>query len=367
MPAGTPQAGPAGPAVVAALQTAADQGWDKLLSLAASHPAPLMPSSWHVANVTADARRPDEAAAAALGRTLAQQLATLAPSFQTLPAGDELRRQTAGLCDVADWCEKAPGYGNVLLAQRARDLAAVGVARLAANLDYPLEKISPLAARLHPTGPGVAERQRLLNAEAGAEVFRAADQGDLEATWAAGARLVAQSRQPAPPRGGGARGAQLALLKAHLTFFQDDPPAMGVPATLAATWDCKWHKQVVDGLESRAAALAVALVEFRRVTGRFPVQPMLDSAEATAAVGRSTAATMAVPSGFQLVLPARTSPLGQRAFVQAWQESPGSVPIAHPTQDPRRSHVPILAWTAFEAVRQGEFLDHDTASDRYRK
>jgi hypothetical protein len=29
--------------------------------------------------------------------------------------------------------------------------------------------------------------------------------------------------------------------------------------------------------------------------------------------------------------------------------------------------VPILAWTAFEAVQQGVFLDHDTASERYRK
>jgi hypothetical protein len=148
-------------------------------------------------------------------------------------------------------------------------------------------------------------------------------------------------------------------------FFQDEPPGPVEAATLAGMWDRKWHKQLVDGIESRAAAQAVALVEFRRVTGRFPLQPALDQAEAVA--NRGAAVAMAAARGIQLVLPVRTSPLGQRAFEQAWQQSPGSAPTAHSALDPRRAHIPILAWTAYEAVQQGEFLDHDTASERYRK
>jgi hypothetical protein len=365
MPAATPMVGVDG---VAAMQAAADQGWNSFvaLGLAAGRPAPSMPSRWHLANATAADQRPVEAAAAALGRTLTQQLVGLAPSLQTLPPGDDLLRQTANLCDLADWSAMSPGYGNVLITQRARDLAAVGVARLAADLDFPLAKILPLAARLHPLGPGVAERQRLLNLEAGAEIFRTADQGDLEATWATGARLLAESRQPGPRRGGGARGGDLTVLRAHLAFFQDEPPGPGEPATLAVMWDRKWHKQVVDGIESRAAAQAVALVEFRRVTGRFPLQPAVDPVAAAADLG--TAAVMASARGIQLVLPVRTSPLGQRAFEQAWQLSPASAPTTRPAPDARRTaHVPILAWTAYEAVQQGEFLDHDTMSERYRK
>jgi hypothetical protein len=190
-----------------------------------------------------------------------------------------------------------------------------------------------------------------------------ADQGDMEATWATGARLLAQSLQPALREGGGARGTDLPVLRANLAFFQDEPPRQGEPATLAVMWDRKWHKQLVDGLESRAAAQAVALVEFRRATGRFPLYPEVDPAGGTDSRGAATAAAR----GIQLVLPARTTPLGQRAFEQAWQKSPGSAPTTRPTQDLRRGHVPILAWTAFEAVQQGVFLDHDTASERYRK
>ena len=79
-----------------------------------------------------------------------------------------------------------PGYGNVLLAQRARDLAAVGVARLAADLDFPLEKIFPLALRLRPAGPCGGSGAHILNQEAGADIFRMADQGDLPLPIAVG-------------------------------------------------------------------------------------------------------------------------------------------------------------------------------------
>jgi hypothetical protein len=349
---------PAGTTEIAALQVAAGQGLDNFIALASGRPAPSMPSRWHIEKVAGADRRPAEEAASALGRTLAQRAAEAAPKMQALPPGDELLRQTASLCDLADWCAMTPGYGNVLLAQRARDLAAVGVARLAADLDFPLEKIFPLALRLRPAGPGAAERQRILNQEAGADIFRMADQGDLEATWAAGARLLTESRPPDLRRGGG----EMPLLRANLAFFSDEPPGPDEPVTLTAMWTRKWHKQLVDGLESRSAAQAVAIVEFRRVTGRFPLQLMA----ASSAPDRATTSALSAARGFPLVLPEQSTPLGQRAFEQAWQLSQGTAAAPRSGLRGRQAHVPVLAWAAFEAVRQGVFLDHDTASERYR-
>jgi hypothetical protein len=250
----------------------------------------------------------------------------------------------------------------MLLAQRARDLAAVGVARLAADLAFPLGRILPLAARLHPMGPGPAERQRALNGEAGVDIFRTADQNDLESTWATGARLLAQSR-PTDPRWGGAPRSEPAVLRTHLAFFADAPPGPNEPVTLAATWDRKWHKRLVDGLESRSAAQAVAIVEYRRVTGRFPLQLLAAERAPESGIGSA----MSAARGFPLVLPAPSTPMGQRAFEQAWQMAAGSGNGSRSGLTGRQTHVPSLAWTAFEAVQNGVFLDHDTASERYRK
>jgi len=347
---------------VAALQAAAAASWDDFMALTPSVPTPWMPSSWHVENVAPAGKRLDETAAVALGRMLAQRLAEIAPLLQTLPPGDELLGKTTAMCDLADWSTTDTGYGNMLLAQRARDLAAVGVARLAADLEFPLERILPLAVRLHPLGPGPAERQRALNGEAGVDIFRMADQSDLEATWAAGARLLAQSRQ-ADPRRGGAPRSEMDLLRTHLDFFADEPPGPNEPVTLVAMWERKWHRRLVDGLESRSAAQAVAIVEYRRVTGRFPLQLLAAERAPESGIGSA----MSAARGFPLVLPVPSTPLGQRAFEQAWQVAAGSANGSRSVPTGRQAHVASLAWTAYEAVQQGVFLDHDTASERYRK
>jgi hypothetical protein len=295
---------------------------------AAKWPTPAMPSAWHVERVAAPESRPALRAARGVGSALARGLAAAAPQGRALPADDALLRHTAALCDVAEWCAATEGYGNALLAQRALDLAAVGVARLAAEEKFPLEKILPLAARLRGPGADAAVRRRILNTEAGAALFAAADQADLERTWAAGAR------------GGGA----------HADFFRDERPGPGESATLAATWERKWHQRLVDGLEPRSAGLALALVEFRRATGGFP--------RVTAPV--PPAASNATAGNFQLVLPVRAEPAGRRAFQTAWagaQPGPGRA-----ARDPGTANlrVPNAAWAAFDAVRQGEFLDQES-------
>jgi hypothetical protein len=314
----------------AALVTAANHETTAFAAAAraAGWRTPVMPSAWHVEQVAAPESRPALRAARGVGAALARGLSAAAPQGQALPANDALLRHTAALCDVAEWCAAAEGYGNALLAQRALDLAAVGVARLAAEETFSLDKILPLAARLRRPGADVATRQRILNAEAGAVFFTVADQADLERTWAAGAR------------GGGA----------HADFFRDERPGRGEPATLAATWERKWHQRLVDGLEPRSAALALALVEFRQVTGGFP----------RLAVPAAGAAGDGAAGDFQLVLPTRAEPAGRRAFQAAWARAqPGA---SRAMRDPGAANlrVPNAAWAAFDAVRQGEFMDQES-------
>lgn len=286
--------------------------------------APVIPSRWHTEQVAAPAIRPSQRAARGLGAALTRGLAETAPKTRALPTGDVLLRQTAALCDVAEWCAGAEGYGNALLAQRALDLAAVGVARLAADEKFPLEKVLPLAARLRMPMADVAARQRILNAEAGQELFTRAEQTDLERVWTTGARGSAAASRAA--------------------FFRDERPSAGEPLTLTATWERKWHERLVDGLELRSVTLAIALVEFRRVTGGFPSE----------SVNTETipADSGPPPSGV-------TTPAGQRLFLTAWAIAAGRIQRESQRDFTSDSRTANLAWLALNAVRQGDFPDQE--------
>ncbi len=325
-----------------AMRAAAEQGPDHFLTAARMNgwSAPTILSRWRAEKLAAPARRSAAQAARDLGGTLARQLAGLAPNIHALPPGEELRRTAATLCGLAEWCATTEGYGNALLAQRALDLAAVGVARLAADETFPLEQILPLAARLRQPLADAAARRRILNTEADAELFAVATQAGLEQTWAAGARDDA----PEP-------------LRAHRKFFTDERPGRGESVTLAVTWERKWHERIVDGLDLRSVALAVALVEFRRAVGKFP--------PATNGIANPAGGARPAAGGLQLVAPERAAPAGQQAFQRAWQAYLQTVaaPAARGTGAAMR--VPDAAWEAFEAVGQGLFLDQDTRSERF--
>jgi hypothetical protein len=315
---------------LAAMRAAAEQGVEPFAEAARARAwrTPVIPSRWHTEQVAAPAVRATQRAARGLGAALTRELAVTAPKTRALPAGDALLRQTGALCDVAEWCAKAEGYGNALLAQRALDLAAVGVARLAADEAFPLERVLPVAARLRMPLASAAARQRILNAEAGAELFARAEQADIERVWRAGAR-------------GGAAAARA-------DFFRDERPGAGEPVVLAATWERKWHERLVDGLELRSVTLALALVEFRRATGGFPPETANRAANADNPDARSEPAAI---------------PAGQRAFQTAWAKAVGRIQgdannSNSITNDPRTAN---LAWVAFNAVQQGDFPDQEAS------
>jgi hypothetical protein len=354
------------PAALVAMEQAAQGGLDRFLATARRQNwrAPAIPSQWHVEHVALVADRPAGQSARNLGKSLARHLTEFAPKIHRLPPGDELFRHAVLLCDLAEWDSATEGYGNALLAQRAVDLAAVAAARLTADLNFPLTKVSPLITRLLRTPwAGLSARVRMLNAEAGAVIFPAEDQDDVELIWHSGCRLLAESQRPSLraerlQNPGLIRIKETPAILAHLAFFADHDPAALRPATLLGTWEHKWHARLIAPLEPRSVRQAWALAEFRRVVGNFPLT--LHTVELCSPATSTGSSPLDPP---RLVFPADRSLPGEAAFQQAWLHYLTSVA---PFDDfPRPAQVPAAAWATFNAVRNGEFLDQDTRNEKF--
>lgn len=148
--------------------------------------APEIPSRWNLENRSPLERGPIDRAARDLGKALALHLKDLAPRLQDTPADSSLNDLGHQLCDLAEWCGRTDGYGNVLLATRCIDLAAVAAARLTANLDFEAAKAETLINRLVEPWRAGDYRIRVLNREVGAEVFTSESQDEISRTWGIG-------------------------------------------------------------------------------------------------------------------------------------------------------------------------------------
>ena len=362
----SPAAEQASPAPVAGMIEATQKGLPFFLEEVHAHGwnPPIIPSQWYLDRVAGANQQANGQAARALGRNLAVRMAELAPTLQQIAPDDQLLHRAEQLCDLADWCDNTAGYGNALLNWRALDLASVAEARLAANPDFPLAEVSRVigrtlrSARLDP-----ATRIRILNQEAGAEFFGAADQDEINRLWDSGRRLLAESRNPelAASRRANPGRFQISdtpILRAHLEFFADDPPTRGIASTVLNRWEHKEHARIAFGLTPRHLDEAWALAEFRRVVGEFPRESANPGSRSTPP--RST--RRVGRQGPILVDPNPARSPGEEAFLQAWRSALAG--NAHPDETPRVRLVPQTAWTAYEAVRRGEFLDNDSREEK---
>ncbi len=337
----------------AALQ---EGGLSDLLSVARQHQwqAPRMPSKWNAEHRQgSDEQRKVDRASREFGRKLAVQLDAVAPVLQVLVPGDELSRQAHLLCDLSDWCASTPGYGNLFLAQRCLDLAAVGLARLTASLDVPLAKCEKLAARMSPTWMSVEARARTLNDEAGTNLFAVGGtQAEMAKTWGSGSFLMRERRfGVSRPQGlqPGRGFIEPPAIKANLDFFERDEPS-AEPLTLVHSWNSKRYERIVNGLELQNVNKALALLKYRSVVGRFPEKPELTEAQLQQ---REKDIAEYAERGIRIVKfeDAYSSP-GEAAFAQAWKQRLDRNPQSHTLY--------ASAWQAYSEVKGGQFLDQDT-------
>lgn len=335
-------------------------GLSNLVALAKEHKwqAPRMPSKWTVEHrpATADKREID-LAGREFGRKLAVQLDGVAPSFQDLPPGEELNRQAHLLCALADWCASTPGYGNLFLAQRCLDLAAVGLARLTAAQDFPLSECEKLASRLSPAWMSVEARARTLNDEAGTNLFAVGGtQAEMEKTWGSGGFLMREKRSGiSRPQGKepGRGFIETPTLKANLDFFERDEPN-AEPLTLVRSWGSKRYERIVNGLELQNVNKALALLKYRSVVGRFPEKPEITEAQLQQ---REKDIAEYAKKGIKIVKfeDAYSSP-SEAAFAQAWDQ--------RPDKNPQNHTLYASAWQAYNEVKSGQFWDQDTREER---
>ena len=334
-------------------------GLSELLTVARQHQwqAPRMPSKWSVEHRPGtDELSKVDLAGREFGRKLAVQLDVVAPMLQDLAPGDQLKRQANLLCDLSDWCASTPGYGNLFLAQRCLGLAAVGLARLTASLDFPLAECEKLAARMSPAWMSVEARARTLNDEVGTNLFAiSGTQAEMEKTWGSGGFLMREKRSGRfRPQGQepGRGFIETPTLKANLDFFERDEPS-AEPLTLVHSWDAKRYERIVNGLELQNVNKALALLKFRSVVGRFPERPEFTEEQLRK---HEQAVAEAAKYGIRVSRMDEGQPAGKAAFEQAWDQ--------RPNKDAQSHTLYASAWQAYNEVKTGQFLDQDTRAER---
>lgn len=356
---------------ITAMSAALDAGGIKGLLEKANEKSwrvPHIPSRWHIENVSKAEQKHVDVAAREFGEKLAQSLNQASPSMQQLPAGELLYNETSRLLAVSEWCAATDGYGNLFLAQRGLDLAAVGVARLAANLEFPIEKIDRLLARLNPAWMSIEINQRVLNQDAGATIFTVQNRDEMEQTYGSGQRLLAEQRDPSlfarrqknPQQW---RLVETPAVKANLSFFDAAESGQAKPTvTLLTTWNLNWHGALVVGLELQSIQKAKALAEFRKAIGAFPEKPAFTAQQLR---DRERGAAEAARAGLKVsnMEDSYSSPMAA-AFALAWKsylekqgEDLGKLP-------PSRYNLDSSAFEAYDEVRRGVFFDRDTANMR---
>ncbi len=347
----------AGGGIPGLLEKANEQSWR----------VPQIPSQWHVENVSKAEQKPVDVAAREFGKRLAQSLDRAAPSMQQLPAGEPLYNETARLLGFSEWCAATDGYGNLFLAQRSLDLAAVGVARLVANLGFPIEKIDGLLPRMNPVWMSIETNQRVLNKDAGVVVFPKAERNDMERVWGSGRILMRMKSNPEIQKDLEGRGIAGGLRRSkaiedNLSFFDDVEIGQIKPVTLSNLWDYNWHTGIVVGLELQSIQKAEALAEFRKAIGSFPDKPVFTAQQLR---DRERGAAEAAKAGLKVsnMEDSYSSPRAA-AFAIAWKnylekqvEDLGKLP-------PSRYNLDSSAFQAYDEVQRGMFFDRDTANKR---
>ena len=229
---------------------------------------PAIRSSWYVDRVPEDQTRRHalEQARRDFGFLIAGKLTKVAETVR-LPATDRgtLRTSALTLLELRDQLLIEPGYGNLFLARRAVDIAAVAATRLVADLSYSDNDAEALVFRFTDDWNAPRLRRRVLNDEAGREVFQRSiligEDEALKTTW--GDNIGEALRVH--------RSDELRKKNPGLDFFVDDEMSEIPVATTETLWNHKMHFLLVQGLDTGSVKGLRSLLIFRQKVGRFPL------------------------------------------------------------------------------------------------
>ena len=262
---------------------------------------PVIYSRWHVEKVATNDPSPVKLLALEFGRALAVRQDQWC---QEILASDrtEVAANMAGVfLNLAEWLEKSPGYGNLILSSSCRGSAQIGIGRMIVDTNWPLEAATVSLKRSTGFLASPSVRMRVLNDEAGAEIFapiasnEAENQITLEKTWQTGALTIIKNTSPkagalfedvassksVPPEWRSffkTMPSPTSVMSSNIAFFKDlDGAAFPKPMTTLASIEIKWHRRFTDEnpVERRLGALA----DFRGAIGFFPTNWNLSAAD----------------------------------------------------------------------------------------
>ena len=241
---------------------------------------PAIPSKWHLEHriKTPDEQRLAEATRE-FGFLLVESLEREERVQRETPADDRLYAQTERLLDFADWCLKTPGWGNAVLVNRARTLAAIASMRLTVNTNFPIVKCEQIVSRLSEDPLGPKARAAAMNAEARTNLFNLAEvDSDEELDMACGVGWSLDKTAPEGWRIPSCRSLNIEIAKNNLDFFADAPysPNWESPR---ASWAYRLFPNFRNGFEWNIFRKAEGVLVFRKEIGCFPRKFVMTTAE----------------------------------------------------------------------------------------
>ena len=316
--------------------------------------APWMPEQWHVENVIKEAERVGVANAGRnFGADLTKRLDEISGMLHRPVPSEVYHARAVELCELAEWISQPEAVGNLMLTGRCMDLAAVGVARLVANTNYPIERCEAILERLDGLSPQIAppRRARILDAEADAELFsKCRTDKDLQQVWEAGVRRYLRARLLRSQAGGakfpdglfaGSALVSDSLLEQRKSFFTEfESPDPETSRNYRMKENI--YQRAVNGVGTRSVVKARSLLEFRKIVVFFP-EPWVRSEEEEMEISKiiADAATRGIKVNRDEDDP-RFDPL-EYAFQKAWCEK---------VKDIKRSNEYGWAYEAYKEIME---------------
>lgn len=229
---------------------------------------PKMFSAWFVTKLPDDpeGNKLVEQAKSAFGHEMAKQLTPLAKVVRETTDAAILEAQSDILFSLLAWLGTETAYANMLLQQRADDIASIAATKLMCDINYPMEKANKAMKRFDNQNWGSPERSRqVLFEESGGTHFNAGvaatTQEKVDREFREGVDLVIKL--------GSIAG------RPDLEIFTREDFAQGESVMdLERTWSKRAHINFAErGFGSVNTENLIQLHEFRFRYGKFPTKP----------------------------------------------------------------------------------------------
>lgn len=224
---------------------------------------PTIYSAWYVNQMADDqeGNKKVERATRDFGLTFAHKLTETAAAVRASKNSPDLGKHIETMFRAMKWLGANPGYGNFILQARAQDIAAVAIAKLGCDLNYPFENVEALVKRMDFIWNDSESRRKILKIESRNHHFNKPlvmdAQKSLEDEWRNNMR---------PKR-------ELGKESNNYLFVADDNMPNTYRELPETSWDQKRHEYLVYGFGSQTFRDLKGLLIFRKRVGYFPTKP----------------------------------------------------------------------------------------------